>query len=94
MEIINELFGSYVILVVLGVCLCVGYIFKHLIPGEAINRFIPLIMGLLGLGINVWINGAFTPEVVLGGLVSGLASTGAHQALVQMLKGRDNDKLL
>lgn len=89
METINELFGSYVILVVLGVCLCVGYILKHLVPGEAINRFIPLIMGLLGLGINVWVNGAFTPEVLLGGLVSGLASTGTHQALTQILNKRE-----
>lgn len=89
MEIISEILGGYVILVVLGVCLCVGYILKHLVPGEAINRFIPLIMGILGLGINVWINGAFTPEVVLGGLVSGLASTGAHQALVQILNKRE-----
>jgi hypothetical protein len=72
----------------------VGYIIKHLVPGEAINRFIPLIMGILGLGINVWLKGVFTPEVVLGGLVSGLASTGVHQALVQMLKGEDDDKLL
>ena len=89
MEIISNLFGSYIILVVLGVCLCVGYILKHLIPGEAINRFIPLIMGILGLGVNVWVNGTFTPEVVLGGLVSGLASTGTHQALTQILNKRE-----
>ena len=86
MEFIYEIFGSYVILVVLGVCLCAGYILKHLVPGEAINRFIPLIMGGLGLAVNIWINGAFTPEVVLGGLISGLASTGTHQALTQIFK--------
>lgn len=86
MEFIYEIFGSYVILAVLGICLCAGYIIKHLIPGTEINRFIPLIMGILGLAVNIWINGAFTPEVVLGGLISGLASTGTHQAIKQIFK--------
>ena len=86
MEFIYEIFGSYVILAVLGICLCVGCIIKHLVPGTEINRFIPLIMGLLGLAVNIWINGAFTPEVVLGGLISGLASTGTHQAIKQIFK--------
>ena len=86
MEFIYDIFGNYIVLAVLGICLCAGYILKHLVPGETINRFIPLVMGLLGLGINVWINGAFTPEVVLGGLISGLASTGSHQAIKQIFK--------
>ena len=86
MEFIYEIFSNNVVLIVLGICLCAGYIIKHLVPGEAINRFIPLIMGLLGLSVNVWINSAFTPEVVLGGLISGLASTGTHQAIKQIFK--------
>lgn len=85
MEFINELLSEYVVLVVLGICLSVGYIIKHsfnFIP----NRYIPLIMGVLGVILNVWINAwAFTPEILLGGLASGLASTGAHQ-LVKNLK--------
>lgn len=86
MEFIYEIFSNNVVLIVLGICLCAGYIIKHLVPGTEINRFIPLMMGMLGLGINVWINGAFTPEVVLGGLISGLASTGSHQAIKQIFK--------
>lgn len=86
MEIIYEIFSNNVVLIVLGICLCAGYIIKHLVPGTKINRFIPLIMGMLGLGINVWINSSFTPEVVLGGLISGLASTGSHQAITQIFK--------
>jgi uncharacterized membrane protein YjjP (DUF1212 family) len=85
MEILNGNINNYIVLVVLGICLCTGYIIKHLVPGEKINRYIPLIMGILGLIINVWINMAFTPDVVLGGLISGLASTGAHQAFTQIL---------
>ena len=31
--------------------------------------------------VNVWVMGAFTPEVILGGLASGLASTGLDQLI-------------
>ena len=34
--------------VIVGICVCVGYIIKHLIPSDKINRFIPLIVGVLG----------------------------------------------
>ena len=81
MEFIND----YIVLVVLGICLCVGYIIKHVIPGETINRFIPLIMGTLGCICNIWLNAAVTPEIVLGGLVSGLASTGMYEAFHQLI---------
>lgn len=81
-----EFLNDYIVLIVVGICLCVGYMIKHLIPSDKINRFIPTIMAFLGLGLNVWINGAFTPEIVLGGLFSGLASTGLHQAFKQFLE--------
>ena len=34
-------------ILVLG--LCVGYIVKNLIPNDSVNRFIPLIVGVVGL---------------------------------------------
>lgn len=71
--------NQYMSLVVLGVCLCVGYILKHLVPGGRINRFIPLIMGVLGIGVNIWASRAVSPEVILGGLISGLSSTGMYE---------------
>lgn len=71
---------------VTGICLCVGYILKNLIRTEAVNRFIPLIMGVLGLGLSLWIEWAVTPETVLSGLLSGLASTGLYEAFHQVLK--------
>lgn len=78
-------FGEYVVVLVLGICLCVGYILKHLVTTDKINRFIPLIMGVLGVALNIWIQAAVTPEVVLGGLFSGLASTGLHQVFKQLI---------
>lgn len=80
-----EFLKEYLVLVVLGICLCVGYILKHLVPAEKINRFIPLIMGVLGVVMNLWLSGwVLTPQVLLGGLASGLAATGAHQAVKQL----------
>lgn len=81
--------GKYVVLLVLGICLCVGYILKHVVTTDKINRWIPLIMGVLGVAVNVWIQAAFTPEVVLGGLFSGLASTGLHQVFKQLIMKKE-----
>lgn len=82
-----EFLNDYIVLVVLGICLCVGYILKNLIPTDKVNKFIPLIVGVLGVVLNIWANGwALTPEVLLGGLASGLASTGAYEAVAQFIK--------
>jgi hypothetical protein len=34
-------------------CLAIGYVIKNLIPNEDVNRFIPLIMLVLGIIFNV-----------------------------------------
>ena len=82
-----EFLNDYLVLIVVGICLCVGYVIKHFVPGNKINRFIPLIMAVLGVILNVWINAfAFTPEILLGGLASGLASTGMHQVFKQFIE--------
>jgi hypothetical protein len=81
-----EFLNDYIVLIVMGICLCVGYVIKNIIPTDKINRFIPLIMGVLGVVLNVWVNLAFTPEILLGGLVSGLASTGLHQLFKQFIE--------
>lgn len=78
--------AAYAIPVILGICLCCGYILKNIVKTDKINAFIPLIMGVIGVVINVWINFAFTPEILLGGLISGLASTGLHQVFKQLIE--------
>ena len=75
-----EFLNDYIVLLVVGICLCIGYVLKHLVPTDKVNKFIPLIVAVLGVLLNVWVNKfAFTPEILLGGLVSGLASTGMHE---------------
>lgn len=82
---------EYAIPLIVGICLCVGYIIKNLVPSDSINRFIPLIMGVLGVLLNFWVNQQFTAEVLLGGLFSGLASTGLYE-LFRNLINRGDDK--
>ena len=83
-----EFLNDYLVLMVVGICLCVGFVLKHLVPTEKVDKFIPLIMAVLGVVINIWMNSfAFTPEILLGGMVSGLASTGMHQLFKQFIDG-------
>lgn len=74
-----EVLSQFVVLVIFAICLGIGYIIKHSIKFIN-NDYIPLILGIIGVILNVWANGwTFTPEILLGGLASGLASTGAFE---------------
>lgn len=86
--------SKYAIPVIVGICLCLGFIIKYAIKTEKINRFIPLIMGVLGLGIAIWIEKSVTPEIVLKGLFSGLASTGLYEAFRNIItkKSKESEK--
>ncbi|WP_084558681.1 phage holin family protein [Anaerocolumna xylanovorans] len=84
-----EFLNQYVILIIVGICYCVGYIIKHSITVIP-NKYIPLIMGVVGTFLNIWISSwKFSPEILLGGLASGLASTGAFE-LVRNIKNKSD----
>lgn len=81
-----EFLSDYMIPVIMGICLMVGYIVKHWIK-DVDNKIIPTLCAVLGVLVALWMNwGNITPEVVLSGLASGLASTGLHQALKQLIE--------
>lgn len=83
MEFLNE----YMLPVVLGICLCVGYIVKQWFS-DIDNKYIPTITATIGVILAVWINQwQITPQVLLGGLISGLSSTGLHQLFKQFIAG-------
>lgn len=86
--------SKYAIPVIVGICLCLGFIIKNVIKTDKVNRFIPLIMGVLGLGIAIWIEKSVTPEIVLKGLFSGLASTGLYEAFRNIItkKSKESEK--
>lgn len=77
---------EYAVPIIVGICLCIGYVIKNIITSEKVNKYIPLIMAVLGVVLNIWINMGFTPTILLGGLISGLASTGLHQAFKNIIE--------
>lgn len=83
-----EFLNDFMIPVIMGICLMVGYIVKHWIK-DVDNKIIPTLCAVLGVVVAFWINwGNITPEVILSGLASGLASTGLHQAFTQLINGK------
>lgn len=76
---------EFINIIVLGICLCVGYVIKNsldFIP----NKYIPLIMLILGTALNIIFNlPTITGEVLLVGMVSGLASTGLYEMFKNLL---------
>lgn len=72
--------------VVLGICLCVGYVIKSIWNNNDFNKFIPLIMLVLGTILNVLANlNGITLEVILCGMFSGLASTGLYEMFKNLI---------
>lgn len=87
-----EFLNDYLVLIVVGICLCVGFLMKGA-KNEKVDKFIPMTLAVLGVFINVWLNGfSFTPEILLGGMFSGLASTGLHQAFKQVINKKGGEE--
>lgn len=81
-----DFISEYISVIALVAALCVGYILKNLVPNEEINKFIPLIAAMVGLVICLWeAQWVATPETVVMGIVSGLASTGLYEAFKQFI---------
>ena len=78
-------FSQYLVPAVMAGCLVVGYCIKS-IKSLQINDYIPTVLAVLGALIAVSLNG-FSVEVAIDGAVSGLASTGLHQAFTRFLDG-------
>ena len=71
---------EYFVAVVLAACLVVGYIIRHATFLKWINNDdIPVILAVIGLGMNLAVSGLSIESAVYGA-VMGLASTGMHQA--------------
>ena len=78
--------------VIVVACVLVGYIIKVTPPfAKLANNYIPLIVTVLGVIMGILANG-LTLEAIVYGAVSGLASTGLHQAFTQILNiGKGNN---
>ncbi len=69
--------------VVMAVCLVAGFILKNWCPTD--NKWIPTLLVLLGAILGCIANDAISLEFIVAGAVTGLASTGMHQAFKQTL---------
>lgn len=83
---------EFVNLVVLGICLCIGYVIKtslDFIP----NKYIPLIMFVLGIILSIIFNlPKITGEIILTGMISGLASTGLYEMFKNLIFKENTQK--
>ena len=73
----------FTMVVVVG-CLVVGYLIKKSI-GIIPNKYIPTILAVLGAVLNVIVSG-ISVETIIYGALTGLASTGLHQAFTKFIE--------
>lgn len=77
---------EFILPIICIACFCIGYVLKNLIPGDKINRFIPFIVMIVGICLNIWNFGIISLEIVVTGAVSGLASTGLYELFAQIIE--------
>ena len=75
---------------VIVACLIVGYLMKKFIPAD--NKFIPTVLTVLGAVVACIMEGIST-EIIIGGALSGLLSTGLHQLFKQYIEGTKEKEL-
>lgn len=76
---------DFVVPIIVLACLVIGYVIKHTpFLDKIANSYIPLIVTVLGAILGVVTSG-LSVEAVIYGAVSGLASTGLHQAFTRVL---------
>lgn len=75
---------QYFVFTVVLACLVAGYVIKKWIK-DVDNKYIPTIVTMLGMVLNLFVSG-FSIESAVFGAVMGLASTGFHQAFKQYIE--------
>ena len=80
-----EFLSNYIVPVIVAACLMLGFVVKQWVK-DVDNKWIPTIVAIAGAMLAVWINlDNVTLEAIVGGAVSGLASTGLHQLFKQWI---------
>ncbi|MBQ7985958.1 MAG: phage holin family protein [Clostridia bacterium] len=84
LQFISELYVP----IVMAICLCVGYILKHWTDDKK-HRIIPTVLAILGAVCACIYEKSITLEAIASGAVTGLASTGIHQAFKQIIEKKE-----
>lgn len=71
--------GAYVVPAVAVGVYAVCAILHNIKRLEKLKDFLPAIAGILGICFSAWMNGAWSFDIFLAGLVSGLGATGIDQ---------------
>ena len=71
--------------IVMVICLCIGFVWKRFFPAD--NKFIPLILMVLGGVLGCVVNKEIAIDHIAAGMVTGLAATGLHQLFAQLIGG-------
>ena len=84
-----SVFTEYFVPISAAVCLIIGYIIKQCTP--ITNKYIPVILSVVGVVANIFNCGTFTLEVFIGGAFTGLAATGLHSAFRHLIEGSGDE---
>ena len=83
--------SEHFVLVVIVACLILGYIIKHASFMKWLpNDDIPVILAVVGAGLNLAVSGLSIESFVYGA-VMGLASTGLHQGFKRFVEGNNTE---
>lgn len=84
--------SEHFVLVVIVACLILGYIIKHASFMKWLpNDDIPVILAVVGAGLNLAVSGLSIESFVYGA-VMGLASTGLHQGFKRFVEGNKTEE--
>lgn len=84
--------SEHFVLVVIVACLILGYIIKHASFMKWLpNDDIPVILAVVGAGLNLAVSGLSIESFVYGA-VMGLASTGLHQGFKRFVEGKKTEE--
>lgn len=84
-----SLLTEYFVPIVAAVCLIIGYLIKTCTP--ITNKYIPLILVIVGVAANIFNVGTFNLTVFIGGAFTGLAATGLHSAFRHLVEGSGDE---
>lgn len=75
--------------IVMVICLCVGFVLKRFMPTD--NKYIPLILLILGAAIACIYHNDISVDHIAAGMVTGLASVGLHQVFAQLIGDKEDE---
>ena len=86
---ITNIIHDYISIIIVVAGVGVGYVIKNTPKiNEHLHGYIPLIVGSLGILLNVLQNGLGIEQAVIG-LTSGLASTGLYEAYKNTIHNKE-----